>query len=363
MNSTINSTILWKNLSEEQKKFGVSPVVLSSVRFEKNDLLLEGFYQQLASFLIGCKMAASQRNFFHACALVCEGEDPLLDKIRAVAGSILLTPMPKERALERDQGGLYSIRFCNEGSGQDHLQYVADFSSVYDRLIRKGRAHLMHPARRDSLMKRLSKYNWDSKCMADRLITYRCFGKTAFAIKEKKRQLEEDWEKLEANRLAFSKLQGPCKINWESFKEKDLDCISVNSRKYVFAICKKFADKGNLTSLNPNLTTIFIRTKPFCDSFFHEDLESIAKIYSKERQGYGFEEVIAYAQALKDGDLNNLRKELLLKEESCLRWAILSGELELKKLEEEGEKQSDLFLQAWALSQKALDSLCLALPV
>lgn len=165
--------LLWSELSNEEKMYGVHPEKLKILKFDisETELNTTELFDQLDRFFLGCRAATSDSEFRSISADLLNSNESLI--IKTVIVCVPSIQMPTEHLIE-DISSFYFDGI--QGDGCEDNDYKTKFKETYNDLINQGRSYLMHPARIEELVAYLGDKFPDASLAADRLTIYRCCG-------------------------------------------------------------------------------------------------------------------------------------------------------------------------------------------
>ncbi len=316
----VQNSILWSSLSQAEQEQGVHPAKMTALKFDIDESALSGeLLHKLRRFFVGCRLAASDSDFFSKSILMLHSNDQLLLPIKTIMESVLMAQMPKEDQHITDARLHFEV--LNRSGAND--EYQAKLAGIYSQLVEEKMCYLMHPARRFELVEYLGATFPDAELAADRLITYRCFGTSALRKSEIERTLQKHTEELEHVERKLSTLfeNGPNLITRPmGLQEEALVCIPDElCRKYVCLAYKALALQGKLDCLDlPD--EVLYKYQGGHDGIVHPNLAPFAEAYyNGSFPSNHFGTVVTYLKTLRNNDLNDLIETCLNEEKGRLR--------------------------------------------
>ncbi len=308
-----NQRLCWSTLSITQRETGISPELLSELEF---DIPLENWSpereQQVRNFFAGCLLAASAEEYHrHVWSLINSSMLPL--PVKAIAEKTLKVARLQEMTIPRDGRGEYEgPDFEGVGCGHEYCAYEEKFGSCYNNLINEGLAHLMHPARIEKLLNS-GFINKDDILLAERLISYRCYGDLGFRVSEHERELMHIQQERDDLAAQLTTLTEPNYV--ANLREEDLYLIhDTPCRKYVCEIFNSLREQNKLHLLDLPENELYVyKCKGELGGPVHQELERWAKAYMKEigMGGLHFGAVVKHLKSLAKGDLNALKRQCI----------------------------------------------------
>ncbi len=346
MELSSSNPIKWSQLTQEEIENGIHPEKLCKINFDINEnVFSEKFNAVLEHFFLGCRLAASESEFLHASIKILNStnESQFLT-IKLIAQKVLYAHLPKENLIEDAENA--SVHFENEEYGSPYRKCIHKFVNANNQLIAEGKAYLMHPARRLELINYLKPLFSDSELSADRLIKYRCFGKSGLDISEYNRSVHKYGAEIDQINKQLTHLfdSGPNQIKDPmDLKEENLDCIPIEyCRKYVCLAYQHLALNNRLHILDLSEKDLY----DYSDKYCYPDLASVAAKYDKEITSGGkrhFGTVVRYLKALRNSDLNDLKKLCIDEENERLQWLSNYVKKKLKGAQVEFQNQLKQF--------------------
>ena len=314
MDATTTHLVLWSQLTQEQKDYGIHPNGLGIIQFDGlENAFSEEFTQQLERFFFGCRLAASNSELLSYSVRVFTSNDPKLKPIKEVLHKVLLAKAPKDHTFEQKGEDCHSLRFEDEGYGRPYREYKNKFVMVYNQLINENKSYLMHPARYFDLIQCLQPMFSNVELTAERLINYHCFGQHGLEIFEQRRRLFTFDMEREQILMQFNLLK-PCLINPREFHEETLECIPDKvCRKYVCSAYQYLASQNKLHILDLPEERLH-KFEENALEITHPDLAFHKACYYNEVSlvDYHFGIVVRYLKALRHSDLSELKKTCLI---------------------------------------------------
>jgi len=343
-NIHLKHSVLWTSLSETQKQHGVNPATLGAMEYDINESALSSStLDQLRSFFMGSKAAMSDVDFRSESAKLLEATDPSLKPIQEIAQKAIGIQLSENAC------GSYSLDFEGEGFGRPYREYKAKFGNVYNKLIDENNAFLMHPARHSELIDYLkrefpnTKQSIAIKRLAERLITFRCFGEHGLKVSEQKRTVKETeiaLQKAKNQSSALAKLRPRSIKKAHMLKKTDLDCIKDDyCKKHVLLAYQRLASRNQLHILNLPEHELY---QYHCGSneCTHPELETLAKnYYERSMLGYNYSMVVKHLISLKTSDLKQLKQDCLAKEIENQTWRLDHKKRSLKDAQKKLQNQ------------------------
>lgn len=325
MNSSVTKVeISWSSLSDYEKDNGIYPNKLKELIFDIDTNEISKNSEKIYQFFLKCRLAASKSEFIKGInnvrvRLSGLNQSQILknDEISKIAHDALMTELPKEKKITTDD-----IDFEDEGRGNEYKRYKKQFVEIYNHFIEKQTNYLMHPLRKQELVKILvKKTTLDQDLLAARLIELRCWGKNWLDNFESYNKVIRFENKLKKIKLQIKQLDAEgvrlIKINdYSSLRERDFSFIEDKlCRKYVLITYKFLASQNLLEILNlPEKALYYIDS---VNMIAHEALIDIVKLFDNEASvaSVHFGVVVEYLKQLMNNDLNELKRYYLLKEE------------------------------------------------
>ncbi|MEC7840163.1 MAG: hypothetical protein VX777_09015 [Chlamydiota bacterium] len=319
VNSIIKYPVRWSHLPKTQKVQGVHPNVLRHMCFDtiENPLSVSSA-NLLQNFFTGSRLASDSKEFF-GVVLGFQRQNKIPGSVVAVAKRVFKFKMPEE-LLIRDRAS-FPVQFVNEKDSKHYSAYVLAFSNTYNKLINSNKSFLMHPARRGELENEIKDSFIDSKLVAERLTTLRCYGYDQLNICELERKYRLYESKLVDLQLQLSKVvasEPKLVKDPRSLQERDFSCISSDIvRKHVFLVYRELVLSKDLEILKLPQERLYIyqgMVNPI-----HPLLVGYEKDYYGECATiHHFGVIVKYLRALKNGNFNDLLKLCLEEEIECI---------------------------------------------
>lgn len=328
----LNPNIHWSTLSATQREVGIAPNLLSELVF---DIAPENWTAdkqlQVSNFFAGCLLAASPKEFQdHIWSLISSPHLP--EPVRAIAEKVQKVSPLQEMTILKDGEGAYQCpHFEGVGYGFEYRAYKEKFGSSYNRFVSENLAHFMHPARMDDLLRSGIIEQEDSQ-LAERLISYRCYGSLGFQIAEYERAISQHQREVAELTEQLSQLLEPAYV--EKLEENDLILIRhERCRKYVRRIFNQLSSQNKLDLLNLPVDELYRYTgSKGAGGPVHPELEQWAIKYTK-KAGIGelhFGAVVKDLKPLANRDLNASKRQCLTERMNCIKSSIefLEGQLD-----------------------------------
>lgn len=303
----------WNTLSPLQKEVGIAPEHLSKLTFDISpDSWSPECESQIKNFFAGCLLAASSEEYEqHIYRLI---DSPLVPQpVKAIAEKTLKIAKLQERIIHQYKNEYVCPLFTGVGCGSKYCAYEEKFGSSYNHFINLNLAHLMHPARiKDLLVSDIINKDID---LAERLISYRCYGEDGFQVAEFERALLRRQQEKDELNAQLKTLKGPHYVN--QLELADVYLIPGNAcQNYVCMIFNSLCEQNKLQLLDLPIDELYKHEGlgPLGGPV-HQELEEWVRLYKQNtRLGDGnfhFGEVVRRLKSLAKGDLNALKRQCI----------------------------------------------------